>query len=66
MTIARTIEIARQHLKAGNPGAYARVMAGAIRAAASNRAANAYRDAIAEDKAWSLFVDFDQSYIRAA
>lgn len=54
MTITRTIELARQH---GMTGAYARVMAGAIRAASSDRAANAIRKAIAEDKAEHLFLN---------
>jgi len=56
MSIARTIELARQH---GITGAYARVMAGAIRAASSARAANAFRKAIAEDRASHLFKNLD-------
>lgn len=54
MTIARTIQTARQH---GIGGAYARVMSGAIRAASSDRAANAFRKAISEDKAEHLFLN---------
>ncbi|MBT9385484.1 hypothetical protein KM176_16540 [Pseudooceanicola sp. CBS1P-1] len=49
MTIAKTIETARQHLTNGNAGAYARIMSGAVRAAASDRAANAYRAAMKAD-----------------
>lgn len=56
MSIARTIELARQH---GSTGAYARVMAGAIRAASSDRAAKALRKAIAEDSAGHLFHNLD-------
>ena len=53
MTIAGTIALARGY---GITGGYARVMSGAIRAAASERAARAYRAAIAEDGAEGLFV----------
>ncbi|MCW2283666.1 hypothetical protein M2323_001438 [Rhodoblastus acidophilus] len=61
MSIARHIELARQHLRAGNPGAYARSMSGGIRSALSTRAANRYRRAIAEDKAESFFRNLDSS-----
>jgi hypothetical protein len=56
MTLARTIEIARQH---GISPAYARVMAGAIRASLSARSANAIRNAISEDMAEHLFLRLD-------
>ncbi|MCW2317613.1 hypothetical protein M2322_003177 [Rhodoblastus acidophilus] len=59
MTIARHIELSRQHLRGGNPGAYARGMSGLIRAALSARAANAYRKAIAEDRTEHLFSGLD-------
>ena len=49
MTIAKTIAMARQHLASGNRGAYARIMSGAVRAAMSNRAANAYKAAMQAD-----------------
>ena len=49
MTIAKTIQIARQHLTNGNSGAYARMMSGAVRSAMSARAAKAYRAAMIED-----------------
>lgn len=54
MTIASTIQMARKH---GIGGAYARIMSSAIRAAASDRASNAIRKAIAEDKAEHLFLN---------
>lgn len=49
MTIARTIEIARQHLRRGDARAYLAIMSSAIRAANSARAAAAYRRAMDED-----------------
>jgi molybdopterin/thiamine biosynthesis adenylyltransferase len=52
MTINQTIQIARGH---GIGGAYARVMAGAIRSAASDRAVRAFRAAIDADNASHLF-----------
>ena len=55
MTIPKTIEMARKFLKAGNARAYAQLMSAEIRAAMSDRAANAYRKAIAEDGTESLF-----------
>lgn len=55
MTITKQIESARRYLRDGNGGAYARSMSGAIRAAASDRAANAFRKAIAEDGAEGFF-----------
>lgn len=61
MSIARTINTARAHLVAGNSGAYARVMSGAIRAAMSERAANAFRGAIAEDGAQAAFLNLSTS-----
>ncbi len=57
MTNAKTIEMARKMLNAGNGPAYARVMSGAIRSAMSERSASAFRKAISEDKAESLFID---------
>jgi hypothetical protein len=48
MTIAKSIASARQHLPS-NPQSYAQVMSANIRAAMSDRAANAYRKAISED-----------------
>lgn len=65
MTITRQIAFARQSLP-GNPGAYARSMSAAIRAAASNRAASALRKAIAEDKAERHFVGLDTACPLAA
>lgn len=56
MTIAKTIAIARKH---GLTAGYARVLSGAIRAAASERTANAIREAIREDGAGHLFVALD-------
>jgi hypothetical protein len=58
MTINQTIQIARGH---GISGAYARVMSGAIRAAASDRAVRAFRAAIADDMAAHLFDGLDTS-----
>ena len=55
MTITKQIEVARKFLNAGNAKAYAQSMSGSIRAAMSDRAANSFRKAIAEDKAESLF-----------
>ena len=55
MTIAKQIANCRIYLQTGNPGAYARGMSAAIRAAMSDRASNAFRKAIAEDKAEHLF-----------
>ena len=55
MTITKQIENCRVYLKTGNPGAYARGMSAAIRAAMSDRAAKAFRNAIAEDHASHLF-----------
>jgi hypothetical protein len=63
MTIQRTIDLARQH---GVGGAYARVLSGAIRAAASAKAANAYRQAIRDDKAEHLFRGLETSCPTAA
>lgn len=48
MTISKTISIAKQHAANGNREAAARILSGAIRAAASDRAANAYRAALSE------------------
>lgn len=48
MTIAKTISLAKQHAANGNTGAAERILNGAIRAAASERAAKAYRAALAE------------------
>lgn len=56
MTITKQIEVARKFLNAGNAKAYAQAMSGSIRAAMSDRAASAFRKAIAEDKAESLFL----------
>jgi hypothetical protein len=49
MTVSNTIALARSHLGAGNAGAYARIMAGAIRAAMSERTAKTYRAALIAD-----------------
>lgn len=48
MTISKTIALAKAHAANGNTGAAERILNGAIRAAASDRAANAYRAALAE------------------
>ncbi len=61
MTIAKQIENSRKFLRAGNAGAYARGMSAAIRAAMSDRAAAAFRKAIAEDNAESLFANLSTS-----
>jgi hypothetical protein len=66
ITMKRTIEIARGYLGAGNGGAYARLLSGAIRAAMDDRVDHAIRAAIAEDKAEALFVDLDTSCPLAA
>ena len=58
MTIAKQIANCRIYLQTGNPGAYARGMSAAIRAAMSDRASNAFRKAIAEDHASHLFNNF--------
>jgi hypothetical protein len=55
MIVAKTIEMAREMLNAGNGEAYARVMSGAIRSAMSDRAANSFRKAIVEDGAEHFF-----------
>ena len=55
MSIADRIASARRFLAAGNPAAYARVMSGHIRAAASDRARAALLRAIAEDDAAGHF-----------
>ena len=49
-----TLKMARQHLP-GNKSAYARVMAGAIRAASSVRAVSYLTDAIKEDGCADMF-----------
>lgn len=59
MNNARTIELARQHLRNGATGAYARIMSSAIRASLSARSSNAFRGAIAEDRAEGFFVGLD-------
>ncbi|MCR4524640.1 hypothetical protein [Bosea sp. 47.2.35] len=58
MTNARTIELARQHLRNGAYGAYARILSGAIRASLSSRTTNAIRAAIAEDEMERLFLNY--------
>ena len=58
MTITKQIQNCRAYLKTGNPGAYARGMSAAIRAAGSERAAKAFRTAVAEDHASHLFNNF--------
>lgn len=55
MTITKQIEVARKFLLTGNTKAYAQSMSGSIRAAMSDRAAKAFREAIAEDKTETLF-----------
>lgn len=48
MTIAKTIALAKQHAANGNVSGAERILNGAIRASASDRAANAYRAALTE------------------
>jgi hypothetical protein len=60
MTISKQIANCRAYLPS-NPGAYARGMSAAIRAAMSDRAASALRKAIAEDKAERLFRNINTS-----
>ncbi len=55
MTISKQIEMARKYLTAGNSKSYAQSMSVSIRAAMSDKAANAFRKAIAEDKTEHLF-----------
>ncbi len=55
MSAAKQIDNARRFLTNGNPGAYARAMAGAIRAASGDRVASALRKAIAADGMAHLF-----------
>jgi hypothetical protein len=55
MTIAKQIENCRTFLRLGNPGAYARGMSANIRSSRSDRASNAFRAAIADDKAEQHF-----------
>lgn len=66
MTNAKTIEMARKMLSAGNGGAYARLLSGAIRSAMSDRSAAAFRKAISEDRAEALFVGLSGSAPTAA
>lgn len=54
MTISKQIQNCRAYLP-NNPGAYARGMSAAIRAAASTQTAAKIRTAIAEDHATHLF-----------
>jgi hypothetical protein len=55
MTIAKKIASARMFLKAGNQYAYAQALSAAIRCAASDRAAAAFRRAIIDDQMEHLF-----------
>jgi hypothetical protein len=66
MTVAKTIEMARKMLNAGNGKAYAGVMSGAIRSAMSDRAADSFRKAIAEDRAERFFIKLDTNCPLAA
>ncbi|MGJ7039177.1 hypothetical protein J2Y63_002432 [Shinella sp. BE166] len=66
MTNAKTIEMARKMLSAGNGAAYARLISGAIRSAMSDRAANAFRKAVSEDGAERFFDKLDTSCPTAA
>lgn len=66
MTITKTIEMARKYLKAGNERSYAQLMSAEIRAAMSDRAANAYRKAIGEDGTERLFVNLNTACPLAA
>ena len=66
MTVAKTIEMARKMLNAGNGSAYARLMSGEIRSAMSARYSNAIRKAIAEDGAERFFVKLETNCPLAA
>ena len=59
MTTAETIASAREHLRAGDRGAYARIMSAAIRRAMSDRSARALRAAVIADgmRTWILGLD---------
>ena len=59
MTAFETIALARQHLTTGTPGAYARIIAGAMRRASSDRVTRMYRAAIAVDGMERWFVGLD-------
>lgn len=59
MTITKQIEFARKFLKAGNAKSYAQSMSSSIRSAMSDRAAKAFRKAIAEDQTEALFRDLN-------
>lgn len=61
MTTARTIEMARSFLKAGNATSYAQLMSASIRSAMSDRTAKAIRTAIVEDKAEAHFARLDSN-----
>lgn len=58
MTIARTIELARQHLRNGGYGGYARILSGSVRASRGARTSNAIRKAIADDGMERLFLNY--------
>ena len=61
MTITKQIENARQHLEAGNYYAYAAQISAGIRSAMSDRAANAFRKAIAQDRTGGMFANLSTS-----
>lgn len=53
--MTRTIGTAREYLKSGNGGAYARLLSAAIRSASSDRVSKAIKQAISEDGTSFLF-----------
>ncbi|MGR9413129.1 hypothetical protein [Rhizobium leguminosarum] len=66
ITMTRTIDTAREYLKSGNGGAYARLLSAAIRASGDDRVSMAIIRAIADDKAAHLFSGLGTSCPTAA